>query len=89
MMVTPSARRSGTRPPGGRRRPQERSAGLAEAVGKLRAAQQRHHQSLAAYQAAEPLRAFTANRPVTEQAGRDRATTLRAGPEPPSRRRAR
>ncbi|MGH8972776.1 MAG: hypothetical protein ACRD0C_06175, partial [Acidimicrobiia bacterium] len=66
-------------------------AGLAEAVGELRAAQQRHHQAAAAYEAAEPLRAFTVASPppATHDATRARTSSVRAGPEPPSRGRER
>jgi hypothetical protein len=65
--------------------------GLIEAVGDLRAAQNRHHQATAAYRAAEPLRALTAAGPPrsAQDATRTRTNTMRPGPEPPSRGRAR
>jgi hypothetical protein len=65
--------------------------GLLEAVGDLRAAQDRHHQATAAYRAAEPLRAFTAAgpSPAAQDVTRTRTSTTRPGPEPPSRGRAR
>lgn len=66
-------------------------AGLTEAVGDLRAAQQRHHQAAAAYQAVEPLRAVSAAAPppATQEPARTQISTLRPGPEPPSRGRSR
>jgi hypothetical protein len=66
-------------------------ARLLEAVGDLRAAQNRHHQATAAYQAAEPLRAFTAAgaSPAAQDPTPTRTSTMRPGPEPPSRGRAR